>query len=204
LRPGAVFEGYMYTSRPRASRCVRTLARALAGSALVLGCATPPADPDTDPSWVPLVLAEEWQPAPEDPMAHHADGDTITCGEQDWHAELAGLEIETTRCNYAAVEQPLLADLVQGDELRVRVWWQTLVSPAPVEGHLALFVGGELVWEEHVAIPGPAAAHDIELASPVSAAAGTPVTFHLHNHGSNTWNLNEFALQAPARARTQE
>lgn len=199
----------MHTDRPRASRCVRTPAWALAASALVLGCATSPPDsdpdPSIDPSWVPLVLAEEWQPAPADPMASHAGGDTIACGEADWHAELAGLEIETTRCNYAAVEQPLLADLVQGDQLRVRVWWARLASPEPVEGHLALFVGGALVWEEHVAIPGPAAARDVELASPVSAPAGTPVIFHLHNHGSNTWNLNEFALQAPAgRAGTQE
>jgi hypothetical protein len=195
----------MHTHRPRAPRCVRTLAWALACSALLPGCAASSDTPDPEPSWVPLVLAEEWQPAAADPMASHAGADAIACGEQDWHAELAGLEIETTRCNYAAVEQPLLADLVQGDELRVRVWWQTLVSPAPVEGHLALFVGDALVWEEHVAIPGPAAARDVDLVSPVSAPAGTPVTFHLHNHGSNTWNLNEFALQAPAaRAQPEE
>jgi hypothetical protein len=195
----------MHTHRPRAPRCVRTLAWALACSALLPGCAASSDPPDPEPSWVPLVLAEEWQPAPADPMASHAGADAIACGEQDWHAELAGLEIETTRCNYTAVEQPLLADLVQGDELRVRVWWQTLVSPAPVEGHLALFVGDALVWEEHVAIPGPAAARDVDLVSPVSEPAGTPVTFHLHNHGSNTWNLNEFALQAPAaRAQPEE
>jgi hypothetical protein len=196
----------MHTNRPRAPRCVRGPAWALACSALVLGCATSPADPDTDLSWVPLVLAEGWQPAPAgaDPMAHHTDADVIPCGEQDWQVELDGLEIETTRCNYAVLQQPLRADLDQGDELRVRAWWQALVSPEPVEGHLALFVGDALVWEEHVAIPGPAAASDVELASPVSAAAGTTVTFHLHNHGSNTWNLNEFALQTIAASAQPE
>lgn len=146
------------------------------------------------------MLAEAWQPAPagEDPMSHHLDADAIACGEQDWHVELEGLEIETTRCNYAVLQQPLLADLEQGSRLRVRVWWQTLVSPEPVDGHLAIFVDDQLVWEDHVAIPGPADAREIELASPVSAAAGTTVAFHLHNHGSNTWNLNELALQIPA------
>lgn len=131
-------------------------------------------------------------------MADHAGADAIPCGEQDWHVELDGLEIETTRCNYAALEQPLLADLAQGDRLRVRVWWQTLVSPEPVEGHLALFVDGRLAWEERVAVPGPADARELEFASPVSAPAGATVAFHLHNHGSNTWNLNELALHAPA------
>jgi hypothetical protein len=191
----------MHTKRSRASRCVRGPAWTLALSALLLGCA-PPADPDTDPSWLPLVLAEGWQPAPPgaDPMADHAGAGAIACGEEDWHVELDGLEIETTRCNYAVLEQPLLEDLARGDTLRVRVWWQTLASPAPVEGHLALLVGGAPVWEERVAIPGPAAAREVTLASPVSAPAGTTVTFHLHNHGSNTWNLNELALQAPTGA----
>ena len=196
----------MHTKRPRPRRCVRGPAWALACSALLLGCAASPADPDTDPSWIPLVLAEAWQPAPAgaDPMAHHADADAIACGEQDWHAELDGLEVETTRCNYASLQQPLLADLEQGAALRVRVWWQTLVSPEPVVGHLALFVGDQLVWEEHVPIPGPADVREVEFASPVSAAAGTTVTFHLHNHGSNTWNLNEVALRAPAATAQPE
>lgn len=195
----------MYMQRPRASWCVRGSAWALASGALLLGCASP-ADPDLDPSWIPLVLPEDWQPAPagDDPMAGHTGPDAIACGAGDWHAELGGLEIETTRCNYAVLEQPLLADLAAGDALRVRVWWQALVSPEPVEGHLALLVDGAPVWEQHVAIPGPAAAHEITLASPVSAPAGTTVTFHLHNHGSNTWNLNEFALQAPARSAATE
>lgn len=195
----------MHTKRPRSWRRVRWSAWALASGALLLGCALP-GDPAPDPSWVPLVLAEDWQPAPAstDPMAEHAGPDAIPCGEGDWHAELGGLEVETTRCNYAVVEQPLRADLAEGDELRVRVWWAALVSPEPVEGHLALLVDGELVWEQHVAIPGPAAAHDVTLASPVSAPAGATVTFHLHNHGSNTWNLNEFALQAPAGSASTE
>jgi hypothetical protein len=184
---------------------MRAPAWALAGGALLLGCATS-YDPDMDASWAPLVVAQAWQPAPAgtDPMAYHAGADMIACGEQDWHVELDGLEIETTRCNYAVVQQPLRGDLVQGDELRVRVWWQTLASPEPVDAHLALFVGEALVWETQVAVPGPAAVHDLLLDSPVSAAAGTKVTFHLHNHGSNTWNLNEFALLAPAASAQLE
>ncbi|WP_224367688.1 hypothetical protein [Hyalangium versicolor] len=122
------------------------------------------------------------------------------CGEQDWHAELDGLEVQTTRCNYATVRQPLLLDLKKGARLRVRVWWQALVSPAPVQGHMALLVGEHQVWEEHIKIPGPADTREVELSSPLAAKAGTLVTFHLHNHGSNTWNLNGFALQVPAES----
>jgi hypothetical protein len=193
----------MQMNRPPAPRCIRAPAWALAGSALLFGCAM---TSEPEPSWIPLVVAQDWQSAPAgaDPMAHHTDSGVIACGEQDWHIELDGLEVETTRCNYAAVQQPLRADLVQGDELRVRVWWQTLASPEPVDAHLALLVDDALVWEEHVAIPGPAAARDVVLASPVSAAAGATVTFHLHNHGSNAWNLNELALHAPAAGAQPE
>lgn len=194
----------MHTSRPRPWRRVRGRAWALSWCALVLGCAVAPADPDVDPTWVPLVRAGAWQAAPADPMAEHAGGDAIACGPGDWRVELDGLEIETTRCNYAVLAQPLLADIAAGDPLRLQVWWQTLASPAPVDGHLAVFVGDALVWEEHVAIPGPAAARDVAFDSPVTAAAGTTVTFHLHNHGSNTWNLNQLAALAPAASATPE
>lgn len=192
------------TKRPPLWRCAHRSAWALACGALVLGCAS--SDEPDPSSWIPLVQAEDWQPAPAgtDPIGHHTGADVIPCGELDWHVELDGLEVETTRCNYASVQQPLLVDLKEGDELRVRVWWQALVSPEPVDGHLALLVGDQLAWEEYVAIPGPAAAHDLTLASPVSAPVGTTVTFHLHNHGSNTWNLNEFALQAPAESAPTE
>ncbi|WP_224242046.1 hypothetical protein [Hyalangium gracile] len=191
----------MHTTRPLPRRGALGPTWALACSALLIGCSAAP-DPQTDTTWVPLVLAESWQPAPAgaDPMAHPTGSDVLACGRQDWHPELDGLEIQTTHCNYAVVQQLLLRALRQGDPLRVRVWWQTLVSPEPVEGHLALLVGEHLVWEERVRIPGPAASREVELASPLSAPAGATVTFHLHNHGSNAWNLNEFALRAPSES----
>lgn len=181
---------------------VRGVASALLCSVLVLACDASPADPINEPAWIPLVVAEAWEPVPPDadPFADHAGPDAIFCGERDWRVELGGLEIETTRCNHATVAQPLLTDVAPGDRLRVRVWWQTLVSPEPVEGHLVLAIDEQMVWEERVDIPGPASVREVEVASPVAAAAGAVVTFHLHNHGSNSWNLNELTLYAPAGA----
>lgn len=76
----------MRMNRPPAPQRVRAPAWALAGSALPLGCATSSEpDPDTDRSWVPLVVAQGWQRAPAgaDPMAHHAHTGAIASGERD-------------------------------------------------------------------------------------------------------------------------
>ncbi|NJK32711.1 MAG: hypothetical protein HC927_10030, partial [Deltaproteobacteria bacterium] len=77
-------------------------------------------------------------------------------------------------------------------------WWGTLISGTPAEGHLALFVDGELLWETHVAIPGKADAYRVVIDSPLAAPAGAEVIFHLHNHGYNSWNFAGVELLDPA------
>lgn len=172
----------------------------LACSALALGCEGPPPDDDQEPTTIPLVTAEAWQAAPPeaDPVDTNPGPDAIMCLELDWQVELGGLEIETTRCNYAVLQQPLLADIDVGARLRVLVWWHSLISVEPTEGHLAVAVGDQVIWEERIDIPGPADVRQLELSSPIAATAGTIVTLHLHNHGANTWNVNELALRVPS------
>jgi hypothetical protein len=142
----------------------------------------------------PLVHAQDWTAtAPEDdPLAEHRPAETI-CPTSAWADEFGTLEVSTSACNYFSVEQALAEPLEIGDELRVQVWWQSLIAIPPAIGHLALLIDGELVWEAHVEIPGASDARSIRFASPVAAEPGATVTFHLHNHGANTWTLAEFA-----------
>src|SRR5690606_39377829 len=76
-------------------------------------------------------------------------------------------------------------------------WWQTLASVDPAEGHLAIYVDDQLLWEEHVPIPGEAAARDLNFESPLAAPAGATLTLHLHNHGYNTWHFHELYVFSP-------
>ena len=153
---------------------------------------------ETEPRWRPLASNDAWQPdlAEVDPLPEHRPAE-VEC-TNGWYAESGGIEIDTGACNYLSLEQPLLAPLAAGDPVHLQLWWQSLASVEPAEGHLALLVDGELLWEEHVPIPGPAATRTLAFESPVDAPAGATVTLHLHNHGYNTWHFHELsALGSP-------
>ena len=142
----------------------------------------------------PLVLAHDWTmtAAEDDPLAEHRPEPTI-CPRSAWGEELGVLEVSTGACNYLSVEQPLVEAIAIGDPLRVQLWWQALITSEPAIGHLALLIDGQLIWELEVAIPGPADARVITFESPIAAEPGATVTFHLHNHGANSWTLAELA-----------
>ena len=151
---------------------------------------------EVEPSWRVLVRDGAWQPslAEDDPQPEHRP-ELVDCEpEQGWYREAGGIEIATGACNYLSLEQPLRDAIEPGDPLRLQLWWQALASVEPAEGHLAIFVDGEPLWEEHVPIPGPAATRNLEFPSPLGAPAGATLTFHLHNHGYNTWHFHELSV----------
>jgi hypothetical protein len=175
---------------PRLARSCTTLALA----ALVLACDGPDAagcdDPDAVEPDRPLASSSAWRetPADADPLASHREG-RVACTPADWGEEFGVLEVSTISCDYASVEQPLAGDLAVGDRVRIELWWAPLWASEPAEAHLALLVEDRLLWDTKVAIPSPADARAIEFDSPVAAAAGDTLTFHLHNHGQNSWTL---------------
>jgi len=152
---------------------------------------TGPADP-TGGEFVPLVLAMDWQQvlAPQDPLAAHRPAE-VSCPLGGWLYEPQGLEINTSLCNYAMFVQPSRVAIVPGTRLRASLYHFDLNAEAPATAHVALMLGEQVLWEREIAIPGKANAYPIELALDFAAAAGTPVYFHLHNHGQNTWTLGE-------------
>ncbi|MEM9455421.1 MAG: hypothetical protein AAGF11_14660 [Myxococcota bacterium] len=146
-------------------------------------------DLDTVERWEPILHSDRWtlSTADQDPLPQHRRRAEVLCGTPDVQVEGAAFEISTAECNYASLTQPALRGVEAGAWLEVPIWWQTLLADEPAEAHLALLVGPELVWEEVVEIPGPADVRDLQVLSPLTFAAGTPITFHVHNHGTNTW-----------------
>lgn len=98
-------------------------------------------------------------------------------------------EANTGLCTYLWTEQALLADLVPGDVIELVFWHSTLVSDVPAEGHLALAVDGEVLYDRRIPIPAGYAAYTEQAEVGFAAEAGAPLGLHLHNHGANTWNL---------------
>jgi len=131
-----------------------------------------------------------WEPldADDDPFAEHRP-ETVICPE--WAREIEGevFEIETDDCNYASLSQPSLRDLRAGERVDVVYWHLWLWSPEPAQAHVALTIGDWTVFENHIEVPGPEGNYGPQATVPHDLPAGTPITFHLHNHGVNSWRL---------------
>lgn len=159
-------------------------------------------DPDWEAphTWLELLDGEAWSATPvaEDPWRAERPGEPTCPAELGWRAEAGGLEVDTGACDYLSVSQPLAVAITAGQPLRITAWWQNLIAPSPSQGHLALAIDGEVVWEEWVEIPGSADARDVEVAAPEDAEPGALITLHLHNHGANTWRFQGLALGLPA------
>ncbi|MEZ4382170.1 MAG: hypothetical protein R3A79_12540 [Nannocystaceae bacterium] len=147
---------------------------------------------DTPRTWAPLTAPAAWVPvaAAEDPFADERPAALRCEVEEGWRREDEGVEIDTGACDYLALRQPLPRALAAGEPLRISAWWQNLIASEPAEGHIAVAVDGVVIWEERVAIPGPADARDLVVTAPEDAPAGAPITLHLHNHGANTWRFH--------------
>lgn len=173
---------------------------------LVAGCGepAPPAGPlDAGAAvedWsgsVAVAALESWVPveAARDPFADRPD--EASCPPQGYRTELTWFEVATDLCHYATFAQPLPVELRAGDVLRTTVWHLVLWAPEVTEGHVALRLGDRLLWEEFVPIPRTEAAYAIEVMVPVGIPAGTPMYFHLHNHGANSWRLLDVVAERP-------
>lgn len=145
---------------------------------------------------LPLAHADQWResPAHTDPLPEHRP-DVVAC--VGWGEEFGALELSTATCNYASLEQPLAESIALGDPLRIELWWSGLFASEPATAHLALLVDTALLWESEIEIPGPAEARTIDLDSPIAAPAGATLTFHLHNHGQNSWTLGSIERRSP-------
>jgi len=143
-----------------------------------------------------LALPMLWMPAAADadPLASHRPAD-VNCPLGAWLLEPQGIEVNTQLCNYAAFVQPSLVEVVPGARIVGSLYHFDLIAAEPAMAHVALYVGEALIWEQEVAIPGPANAFTIDVPADFAAPMGTPVNFHLHNHGQNTWTFGVLQVE---------
>lgn len=123
-----------------------------------------------------------------DPLWEHRPRD-VACPPAAWGEESGGFEIQTGVCAYGAFDQPLPLALVPGDTLVVTLWHDLLDAPEPGTGHVAVWVGDDVLWETEVAIPAPS--NVIEAVVPITRAPAPDARLglHLHNHGFNSWRF---------------
>lgn len=173
--------------------------------ALVLACTEgDPVELDRGPTDVPeraeAALADMtlWGPPTGPDPFEDAPVDGV-CPIGGTYVEGSTFEVNTGLCTSLWAEQPLLDDLVPGDVIELVFWHSVLVADPPADGHLALAVDGEPVFEARIPIPSDYAAYTEQVEVDRAADAGASLGLHLHNHGANTWNLLRITRLAAER-----
>jgi len=118
------------------------------------------------------------------------------CPEGGSFMEGSSFEVNTGLCTWAWFQQPALTDLVPGDVIEVVFWHAILVADPPAQGHLAIWVGDHELYDKVVEIPHDPDAYTEDVTVDFHSAPGDVVTYHLNNHGTNTWNLLRVDRQA--------
>ena len=73
-----------------------------------------------------------------------------------------------------------------------------LTAPVPNEdARMAFVIGDEMVLDYNVLIPSAFQFPNVEWTAPANIPAGTPLLFHVDNHGANEYNLIEVNILEP-------
>ena len=119
------------------------------------------------------------------------------CNPLGVSVEGGGLEVQTDGCVFVTMTQPAQYKAKQRHQLDILTYHSALFSDPDSLGYMAVAIGEDIVWEQTVPIPGDADVYSVTLESFPALSVGTPVYFHVHNHGANSWKLAHIRLVAP-------
>jgi hypothetical protein len=139
-----------------------------------------------EPEWVDLVDMGAWKLANPDPWPDRPD--LPACGDRAVTLEEGTVELDTNACGWITAEAPLLVQVTPDTPLAWFIFHDPLVADETAEATLGIQIG-ETAWTEALAIPSAAGFFEVEVNAVSTVRAGEPLRFHVHNHGSNTYNL---------------
>ncbi len=137
-----------------------------------------------------LVVYDKWKVVAraDDPWAAGLTAD-VTCTAAAIDTSRQALEIDTDYCPWVTVRQPLQTEIRLGETVRFIFLHSYLFSDPPARAVAELRIGGERYWHMDVAMPRHEAVHKPTWKAAREVAAGTPVEFHVHNHGDNSYGF---------------
>ena len=162
-----------------------------------IGCQTGPAfEPESGVSLIDH-LAWELVSDRDDPF-WDVVSEPVVCPEAAYGVEgsedASFYEVETADCNYHTVSQPSLVAIEPGDSVKATLWHLPLAALEPAQAKLFVAIGAETVLDENIEIPASEEVYAPEIIADFSAPAGTPIVFHVHNHGVNSWRFHRFTV----------
>lgn len=104
---------------------------------------------------------------------------------------LTALSVYTDVCDWITLEQPSLVAIRAGDEIEIRTFHFALNAPFGGEARTSVTLGDEMIFDELIAIPQPSGPINGSWIATRDFEAGTPMLFHVNNHGDNEYLLIE-------------
>lgn len=101
----------------------------------------------------------------------------------------ATYSIVTRECSRLTVSSALLEPLEAGETVELRIWHFPLLPYGPAEATLRVGLEGEWLWSEVVAIPAQSRLLQGRFTTSRAIPVGTPLRWHVSNHGVNSWNF---------------
>jgi hypothetical protein len=158
----------------------------------LLACNSPSTDSAQITAWFDM---EQWrQMSAEEDFSDHRPAE-VNCPVTAFQIELDQLEIQTDSCNYAALLWDTNVTIPAHTILESLVLHTGLWALEDTEAHVALYINGELFWEEYPPIPSDTAFFFYDQEWNTEIPAGSTVHLHLHNHGANNWKFGYFQVQ---------
>lgn len=148
-----------------------------------------------------LIEQTDWQFAESDDDPFTDRPEQVRCPTSSWGVEELGGEttiaVSTDFCDYFTVMQGSGAAVFAGDTLHYRIFHFGLESRNPAKAHVALRIGSDTLVDELIDIPSESNLIAGAVPVDVDLAEGTPIYFHVHNHGANEYSLIELSAEAP-------
>jgi hypothetical protein len=163
-----------------------------------------PPPPDADCDLIPIDCPE--YPWPEDECVEF--GPTSSCVAAvvpeclDSYTVLAIYtrmpDDRVNLCNWITLEQPSLRAIRAGDQVEVRARHSALTAPVPNgQAQMTFVIGDEIALDYSTTIPSDFVFPSNTWTAAKDYPAGTPLLWHVDNHGSNEYMLIEVNILKP-------
>lgn len=144
-----------------------------------------------------LIDHTKWAQVAEadDPLADHRPEGAYCDLENGTLMHPSGtFDVIMDYCPYFMAGQPSLADVSEGDCIEIPFLHGDLISPEGGIAHVALLFGADVFWERNFPIPSAANVAYSYWSATADIPAGTPISYHVHNHGPNMYALGDVAI----------